>query len=113
MEKIIYIFSFTVILALIYSFITQWIASIRAFRAARWLKQHYPDAWQSVPWFFRSIGVRDIGIRLFLRKNSISDSKFNILYAPVKNMEKHSWVSLAIAIAFIVFCAAIIFLKEF
>jgi len=114
MENIVYISSFTVMcLALIYSLITEWIASIRAFRAARWLKQHYPDAWQSVPWFIRTIANRDIGIKLFLRKNSISDPKFNILYAPVKNMGKHSWFSLAIAtIAFIGFCAALMFLQE-
>jgi hypothetical protein len=112
MENIIYISSSTAILALIYSLITEWIASIRACRAARWLKLHYPDVWQSVPWFFRTIGARGVGIKLFLRKNSILDPEFNILYTRVKNMEKHSWVSLAIATASIAFCGALTFLQK-
>lgn len=86
-------------IAMFYAISADIIAGIRSFRVCRWIQQHYAGAWRKTPWFFRTIGARDVALKLFLRDNSISDPKFNAMYEGVKRMEIHSWVSLAVAIA--------------
>jgi hypothetical protein len=86
-------------LALIYSIITGWVTSVRALRAARWLRSHYPEAWQGVPWFFRTVASRETAVRLFLRSQSVSEPEFQRLYEPVRKSETRSWISLCAACA--------------
>jgi len=75
------------------------ILGIRSFRVSRWIQQHHAEAWRKTPWFFRTIGARDVALKLFLRNNSISDPEFNAMYEGIKRIEMHSWISLGVALA--------------
>lgn len=86
-------------IAMFYAISADVIAGIRSFRVCRWIQQRDAEAWRKMPWFFRTIGARDVALKLFLRNNSISDPEFNAMYKGVKRIEIHSWISLGVALA--------------
>ena len=86
-------------IAIFYAISADIIAGIRSLRVCRWIQQYYAEAWRKMPCFFRTIGARDVALKLFLRNNSISDPEFNAMYKGVKRIEIHSWISLGVALA--------------
>jgi len=87
-------------MALIYTFIANWLLFFRARRATRWLATHYAERWSQLPWFYRWLGPREIGLRFFLRQQPVSEPDFALLYSGVRCAEIQSWVSLGLAVLF-------------
>lgn len=89
-------------LAVIYSFVANWLLFFRSQRAASWLATHYSKSWFQLPWFYRWIGSREIGLRFFLRRQPVSEPAFTALYSSVRRAEIQSWASLGFAVLFAV-----------
>jgi hypothetical protein len=83
-----------VVAACVYPFISEIRRGCRAIRLTAWVKENYPNEWNTLPWTARRIS-RVGGLGLLSKRRIISDQNFTAKYKAIKPFQKDQIIAYA------------------
>ena len=84
--------------SIVYAYIQQIKKDSRAGHLEKWVRDKYPETYDSLPWVHRKLLKSEVSINIINNKKLIDDSDFELMFKELKAFNKKLYISLAIGI---------------